>query len=120
MVLTSFLITSRETLEAALVIGIVFAYLNKTNNQQYKKSVYYVIIFGVFLSLLAALDFTLLAGGFEGRYEKIFEGSIMIFASILLTTMILWMFKQKNITEDIQNKISAHIKVAGYNKTYAG
>ena len=74
MVLSSFLITSRETLEAALVIGIVLAYLSKTGNAQYKKTVYYGIIFGIILSILAAVSFTLFAGGFEGTSGKIFEG----------------------------------------------
>ena len=59
MVLSSFLITSRETLEAALVIGIVLAYLNRTDNQQYKNTVYYGIVFGVILSILSAVIFTL-------------------------------------------------------------
>jgi len=87
--LSSFLITSRETLEAALVIGIVLAYLNKTNNHEYKKTVYYGLFFGIILSIFAAIAFTLFTSGFEGRAEAIFEGYTMLFAAILLTTMIL-------------------------------
>ena len=67
--LESFLVTSRETLEASLVVGIVLAYLNKTNNQNYKKTVYYGIIFGILASILAAFMFTIFAHGFEGRAE---------------------------------------------------
>jgi high-affinity iron transporter len=119
MVLTSFIITSRETLEAALVIGVIMAYLTKTNNPQYKKTVYYGIFAGIVLSILSAWVFTMFAGGFEGRAEEIFEGFTMLFAAVLLTTMILWMMRQKNIAKNIQNKVSAHIEVAGYNKTYA-
>ena len=119
MVLSSFLITSRETLEAALVIGIVLAYLSKTNNQQYKKTVYYGIIFGIILSILAAVTFTLFAGGFEGRAEEIFEGSTMLFAAVLLTTMILWMMKQKHISLEIENKVAQHVTSANLNQTYA-
>ena len=110
MVFSSFLITSRETLEAALVIGVVMAYLTKTNNTQYKKTVYYGIFFGILLSILSAFAFTFLAGGFEGNTEKIFEGFTMIFASVLLTTMILWMMKQRNINKDIENKVAGHIE----------
>ena len=119
MVFSSFLITSRETLEAALVVGVVMAYLTKTNNNQYKKTVYYGIVFGVILSILAAVAFTLLSGGFEGRAEEIFEGFTMLFAAVLLTTMILWMMKQRNIAKTIENRVASHIEKAAYNKTYA-
>ena len=119
MVLSSFLITSRETLEAALVVGVVMAYLTKTNNNQYKKTVYYGIFFGILLSVLSAVAFTLFAEGFEGSAEQIFEGFTMLFASILLTTMILWMMKQRNISKNIENKVASHIEKALYSKTYA-
>ena len=79
MVFSSFLITSRETLEAALVVGVVMAYLTKTNNNQYKKTVYYGIVFGVILSILAAVAFTLLSGGFEGRADAFVGGRTGIF-----------------------------------------
>ena len=119
MVLSSFLITSRETLEAALVVGVVMAYLTKTNNNQYKKTVYYGIFFGILFSILSAVAFTFMAEGLQGSAEQIFEGFTMLFASILLTTMILWMMKQRNISKNIENKVAAHIHKATYNSTYA-
>ena len=119
MVLSSFLITSRETLEAALVVGVVMAYLTRTNNHQYKKTVYYGILAGIVLSILSAFIFTFFAGGFEGRAEEIFEGFTMIFASVLLTTMILWMMKQRNIAQQIEGKVASHIAKASYSNTYA-
>ena len=119
MVLASFLITSRETLEATLVIGIVLAYLSKTNNKHYKKTVYYGIVFGVILSVLVAVIFTLFAGGFEGKSEAIFEGSTMLFASVLLTTMILWMMQQKHISREIEERVTKHVANANFNQTYA-
>src|SRR3989338_3311041 len=119
MVLSSFLITSRETLEAALVIGIVLAYLNKTNNKQYRKTVYYGIFFGIILSVLSAIIFNIFAGGFEGRAEELFEGFTMLFAATLLTTMILWMMKQRNIAGKIESKVASHIEKAAFNQTYA-
>jgi len=119
MVFSSFLITSRETLEVALVIGIVLAYLAKTNNTQYKKTVYYGIVFGVILSIIAAVIFTFFAGGFEGRAEAIFEGTTMLIASVLLTTMILWMLRQKHVAREIESKVAKHVAAASYSQTYA-
>ncbi|MBI2651414.1 FTR1 family protein [Candidatus Woesearchaeota archaeon] len=119
MVLSSFLITSRETLEAALVVGIVLAYLIKTNNERYKKTVYYGIVAGIVFSILAAVLFTKLAGGFEGKAEEVFEGITMLFAAFLLTTMIFWMLKQRNIAGKIESKVADHIEKANINKRYA-
>src|SRR3989338_6735716 len=119
MVLSSFLITSRETLEAALVVGIVLAYLTKTNNEQYKKAVYYGIFAGIVLSIFSAFLFNIFAGGFEGRAEEIFEGFTMLFAAALLTTMILWMMKQRKIAQEIENKVAKHIAKAQFNQAYA-
>ena len=105
----SFLVTSRETLEASLVIGIVLAYLNKTNNQSYKKTVYYGIVFGILASMLSAVIFTVFSGGFEGKAEKIFEGTTMLIGALLLTTMILWMMQQRHIAREIEGKVEKHL-----------
>lgn len=108
----SFLVTSRETLEASLVVGIVLAYLNRTNNQNYRKTVYYGIIFGVLASILSAVVFTLFAGGFEGKTEEIFEGTTMLIGAFLLTTMILWMMQQRHIAKEIEGKVEKHLMSA--------
>ena len=108
----SFLVTSRETLEASLVVGIVLAYLNKTNNGNYKKSVYYGIIFGVIVSILAAFTFTFLSGDFEGVSQKIFEGATMIIGAALLTTMIFWMMQQRHLSKEIEGKVEKHLMSA--------
>src|SRR3989338_2173538 len=107
--LESFLVTSRETLEASLVVGIVLAYLNRTNNQSYRKTVYYGIIFGILASILAAFIFTFFSGGFQGKAEQIFEGITMLIGAFLLTTMILWMMQQRHIAKDIEGKVEKHL-----------
>ncbi|MEK6946154.1 MAG: FTR1 family protein [Nanoarchaeota archaeon] len=105
----SFLITSRETLEAGLVVGIVLAYLNKTNNRNYKKTVYYAIAFGILASILAAFAFTFFAGEFKGASEQIFEGVTMLIGAFLLTTMVLWMMQQRYISKAIESKVQVHL-----------
>ncbi|MBI2649695.1 FTR1 family protein [Candidatus Woesearchaeota archaeon] len=107
--LESFLVTSRETLEASLVVGIVLAYLNKTNNQNYRKTVYYGIVFGIFASIIAAFIFTFFANGYEGKAEQVFEGTTMLIGAFLLTTMILWMMQQRHIAKDIEGRVEKHL-----------
>lgn len=104
--ITGFLITFRETLEAVLVIGIVLAYLVKIKQLQYKRFVWWGIIFGILASIAGAIIFTALFGGLSGRTEEIFEGILMFVAAGLLTTMILWMAKQgKYVAQELEEKV---------------
>ena len=104
----SFLITFRETLEAALVVGIVMGFLSRTGQKRLNSAVHLGIGAGISLSLLGAWLFNRLAGGFEGRAEEIFEGLTMLVGAGLLTTMILWMMKHKPSTAQIEGKIAAY------------
>lgn len=98
----SLLITLRETLEAALIICIVFSYLKKTNQQKYYKAVTWGALTGVALSIIGAAIFEVVAGGFTGKAEELFEGVTMLIGAALLTTMILWMMKQSRVAENIE------------------
>src|SRR3989344_6618646 len=108
--ISSFIITFREALEAALIIGIILAYLVKTKREKYNNIVYIAIASAIIASIIAAFLFNTIAGGFEGRAEQIFEGIAMLFASFLITFMILWMMKQKHIVADLHKKVSTELK----------
>lgn len=99
----SFIITFRETLEAALVVGIVLSYLYRVKQTKHNNIVYAGVISGIVASIIGAILFTALAGGFTGRSEEIFEGITMLAGALLLTTMILWMMKQKHIAKKLEN-----------------
>ncbi|MQY76653.1 MAG: high-affinity iron transporter [Spirochaeta sp.] len=101
----SFIIMFRETLEAALVIAIVLSYLKRSGRRDYNISVYRGIAAGILLSIIGGWLFQLAAGGFSGKKEQIFEGITMLAGAALLTTMILWMMKQSNLTEVIKQKV---------------
>lgn len=107
--LSALIITFRETLEAALVVGIVLAYLEKTKQSRFNSVVYLAIASAVVGSIMAAVGFNSLAGGFSGRNEELFEGIVMLFAALLLTTMILWMLKQKHIRVELEQKVNVEI-----------
>lgn len=104
------LITFRETLEAALVVGIALSYLKKTNQLAYKKFVWAGVVAGIALSILGAYIFEAFAGGFTGSNEALFEGIVMLVGAALLTTMILWMMKEKG--KKLKAKMAAHIDAA--------
>src|SRR3989338_7315302 len=105
----SFIITFRETLEVALIVGIILSYLVRTKQTKFNNIVYIGIAFGIVASIIGAFLFNYLAGGFTGRAEKIFEGIIMLFGAFLLTAMIFWMMKQKHIARELEQKVAAKI-----------
>ncbi len=92
--LSSLLITLREGLEAALIIGIILAYLARTDNRQGFKPVWLGASLAIVTSLIAGVAIYLLAGEFTGQAEEIFEGLAMFVAVGVLTWMIFWMRKQ--------------------------
>lgn len=105
------LITLRETLEVALIVGIILAYLQKTGNVGHRKFVWRGVFSGVVLSVILAVVFNLLFGGFEGRSEEIYEGVVMLVAGGLLTWMILWMLKQRaSLRADLEKKVEGHLR----------
>ena len=108
--IASFIITFRETLEAALIIGIILGYLAKTKQTRYNNVVYLGIVSGIVASILVALLFSGVTGELTGNAEYIFEGLTMLLGALLLTTMILWMMKQKHISKELREKIK--IKLA--------
>lgn len=109
--IAALLITLRETLEASLIVGIILAYLNKTQNKKQKRVIWYGVAGGVLLSVVLAFVFNRYLGGFEGRNEELYEGVMMLTAGGLLTWMILWMITQrKHVKARLENKIEAHLE----------
>lgn len=101
--LSSFFIAFREGLEAFLIVGIIISYLFKISEKRYIKHVIFGVISAIVLSIGLAYIFELLFGGFEGKIEEIFEGSVMLLAVVVLTYMIFWMNNQaKRIKSDIE------------------
>ena len=98
------IIIFREVLEASLIIGILYTYLKKSNNEDSLKMLWGGVALAIILSIIASIAFQIVAGGFTGSASKIFEGIVMIIASIVLTTMIVWMAQNKNISEDLKEK----------------
>lgn len=92
--LSSLLITLREGLEAALIIGIILAYLARAENRQGFKPVWLGASLAVVVSLAAGAAIYLSAGELSGQAEELFEGAAMFIAVGVLTWMIFWMRRQ--------------------------
>ena len=103
------IIIFREVLEASLIIGILYTYLKKSNNESSLKMLWGGVVSAIVLSVIVSFVFQSIAGGFVGSSSKIFEGVVMLIASCVLTTMIIWMAQNKNISEDLKNQAEESI-----------
>lgn len=92
--LSALLITLREGLEAALVVGIIIGYLAKVGQTQRLHLVWAGVAAAAALSGLLALGITALGAELEGVAEQLFEGTTMLLAVAVLTWMIFWMQSQ--------------------------
>ena len=108
--LASLLITFRETLEAALVVGIVLTFLTKTNQSLFKKYVWQGTGIGIGMAIIVAILLETLFRGFQGRAEQIFEGILMFTTVGFLTWMIMWVHKQKDVAKQLKEKVAVHAK----------
>jgi len=103
--LPSLLLSLREGLEAALIIGIVLGVLNRLDRQHLKSIVWGGAAAAVIASLLVGVGLNLLGMEFEGKTEAIFEGLATLFAAGVLTWMIFWMQKQgKNLKRNLESE----------------
>ena len=97
------MIMFRETLEMSLIIGIVSTYLIKTDNKSFFSAIYSGVFAAILSSIVLAVFFEqFIDGGFSGFSEELFEGIVMIFASILLGSMVIWMTKNKDHSKQLQ------------------
>jgi high-affinity iron transporter len=109
--LPSFLLSLREGLEAALIIGIVTGTLYKIGRPDMKQVVWAGAASAVVVSVIAAGLLILLGARFEGRAEEIFEGFAMLLAAGILTWMIFWM---RAHAETLKTEIEMDVRRAAF------
>lgn len=101
----------REGLEAVLVIIIILLYLKKTEQQGYRKYVYFGAVLAIIMSIIFAIIFTVLIGGFTGILEEIFEGYTFIISGIFVITLVLWISNEgPRMKSKIEEKVEKSIR----------
>lgn len=105
--LPGYLLSLREGLEAALVIGIVFSVLAKMGKKELGRTVWLGVIVGIAASLTTALVLNWIGMEFDGQGEQIFEGTAMLLAAGILTWMVFWMRRQSGM---MKTQIESNVK----------
>jgi FTR1 family protein len=99
--LETFIITLREGVEAALIVGITLAYLAKIGRPELRKSVYAALAAAFVGSIGVAILLS------RTHYnEDIFEGWVMLAAAFFVITMIIFMMKTgRKLKGQIEGKV---------------
>lgn len=105
--LPSYLLSLREGIEAALIIGIVIGALRKIHRTDLAPALWWGVLSAAAVSVLAAVLLTLFGLELEGPAEKIYEGATMLLAAGILTWMIFWMSQQaRTLKTELEEGVS--------------
>jgi high-affinity iron transporter len=112
--IASLLLTFREGLEAALIIGIILSVLRQVNRRDQERSVWVGIGAAIVTSVGTGLLLNALGLAFEGGMEEIFEGFAMLVAAAVLTWMIFWMQRQApNLRPSLEQNVQSALDSSG-------
>jgi high-affinity iron transporter len=116
--LPTFVITLREGVEAALVVGIVLACLKKANATQLNPWVYAGIGVGLIASALVGVLFSWGIQALSATYpqyaeviEPLMEGVFGVIAIAMLSWMLIWMTQQARFLKaEVEGAVTGAIK----------
>ena len=101
--LQAFIITLREGVEAALIIGITLAYLNKIQRPELRRSVFAALA----AAFVGSIGVAVLLSRFQFN-EDLFEGWVMLAAAFFVSTMIIFMMRTgRKLKGEIEGKIGS-------------
>ncbi len=101
--LQALVIMLREGLEAALAVGIVFAYLARTGRAPLRRYVWLGLVAALLASVAGAALFQILRIDPD---NEIYEGTIMLVAAAFTTTMVVWMWRAgRTLRAELEGKM---------------
>jgi len=104
----AFFVTLREGLEAALIIGIIVAYLVKVGRRDAIRMVAYGVAAAVALSLAVGIVVFATVGELPEVAQETFEGIAALLAVVVLTWMLFWMRKQgRSVKGELETSVAA-------------
>jgi high-affinity iron transporter len=99
----SLVITLREGVEAALILGIVLGYLKKTGRQTWNRYAWW----GVASAVVASLGAAYLVYRLE-VVDDAYEGWLMLVGAVFVASMVYWMWHTgKHLRNEIESKLGS-------------
>jgi FTR1 family protein len=101
--LSALVVTLREGVEAALIVGITLVYLAKIGRPELRRTVYAALVAAVLASVAGAVALSYLP-----ITEDAYEGWIMLLAAILVVGMIVFMMRTaRKLKGEIETKVGS-------------
>ncbi len=111
--MAAFLLSLREGLEAALIIGILLGALQRLGRRDLARYIWSGVGSAIVVSLALAAALTAAGIEFEGSTEQLFEAVTLLLAAAMLTGMIFWMKSQgARITQRLQAEVAQAARLA--------
>ena len=104
----------REGLEAALIVGILVAYLKKSNRKRALTLLWTGVGLAISVSLIFGAFLSFTSKELSPRGEMVFAGTTSIVATALVTFMVFWMKRAaRTIKGDLENKVDQALPLGG-------
>jgi len=111
--LSTFIIALREGLEASLIVGILVAYLVKTERRHHLRALWAGVAVAILLSLGLGAFLSYTSAELSDNGEMVFAGTTALTAVALVTWMVFWMKgAARGLRDELQGKAESAL-IAG-------
>jgi high-affinity iron transporter len=108
--LSTFVIALREGLEAALIVGILVAYLVRTERRHLLKPLWTGVAAAIVASLALGAILSFTSAELTTRGEELFAGLTSFIAVALVTWMVFWMKRTaRTLRDELHGKVDSAI-----------